>query len=165
MLKSLSALMVLATLPAFATDHYLVEPMLCQGKIFGDNSRVHPDYSQVLMKFTSFKSTRKDGTLVDSLQVENAYFGPDEIISPEAAEFVEAWYMGPLKKAGNRVFRADLSGRDDDLELKVISAKDGTETLEGTYSDPGSVAGSYGYKLTCEATITDKPSRVDNFAR
>ena len=163
MLTSLSALLALAALPAIAPDAYLVEPMLCQGRIFGDTSKVHPDYSQVLMKFTSFKSTRKDGSLADSLQIENAYFGPDETVQPESAQFVETWYTGPLKKKGGQVTRASLSGRSDRLELKVLATTGHTEKLEGEYVIPHGVTGPYGYRLDCTATVVENPSRVDNF--
>jgi hypothetical protein len=163
MLTSLSALLALATLPAIASDAYLVEPMLCQGRIFGDTSRVHPDYSQVLMRFISFKSTRKDGSLADSLQIENAYFGPEETVLLDSADFVETWYTGPLRKKGDQVNRSALSGHGDGLELKVSATNGNTEKLEGDYLIPHGVTGSYGYHLSCTATVVENPSRVDNF--
>jgi hypothetical protein len=162
MLQSLSILLALATVPVSAAENYLVEPMLCEGRIYGDTSRISPDYFQVLMKFTSFKSTRKEGGLADSLQVENAYFGPGETIIPEQADFMETWYMGPLKKSGARVYRSSLTGRGDDLELKVISTSGSAEILEGNFENPHTVAGAHGYKLKCKSKVVETPSRIDD---
>jgi hypothetical protein len=75
--------------------------------------------------------------------------------------------MGPLYNEGKRVFHTELSGRNDELELKVISTKQingqRKEVLKGSWSLVGTTVGYYTYNLECTATVFDSPKRVDDF--
>ncbi|MEY4630777.1 MAG: hypothetical protein RIQ81_897 [Pseudomonadota bacterium] len=142
---------------------YLVEPMVCVGLIKSKPAGMHPDYEGILMKFQSFKSKRRDGRWVDSLEVQNRYFQRDADIPDSEGPFGESWYMGPLYSDGKVVTRESLSGRGDNLNLRLVGKdKVGGRTvhkLKGTYGVKGSVVGSYTYELTCEASPTKEPSR------
>lgn len=157
---------ILATVIASSAQAatYLVEPMLCGGRIEKRPGEIHPDYSKILMKFVSFKSKRTDGQWVDSLSVSNDYFGPNEPIDYDTEHFGEEWFMGPLSISGKQVSRKSLSGRNDDLNLKIKNSirQNGKriDTLEGTYAPNKS--GSYVYKLNCKATVVTEPSRRDD---
>ena len=169
----LSALAFVLAAPAFAASEvYYVQPMNCVGLVQGDTSRISDDYTQILMKFTSFKSTRRDGSLADSLEIQNAYFGPNEKVEEnEKTWWAEGWHGAPLRKNGNRVFRKSLSGRDDDLNLTVKQVKnvrgERVEILEGFYDNGDDVGGTKGYKLRCEATVVseDEIKRIDDATR
>ena len=164
----LSLFFVLFSMGVYADNPlYLVEPMACEGTITGDISNVHPDYHKMRMVLTSLLSTRHDGSRANSLEVQNFYASPDEEFDVEDYAS-EVWYMGPLRQRGKKtVYRNDLSGRDDNLRLRITSSntKNGvrTDQLKGSLGRPNTVAGSYGYNLKCKANIVEKPSRVDDF--
>ena len=155
-----------ASLESSKSSVYLVEPMLCGGKIDKRPSSMDPSYSQILMKFVSFKSKRTDGQWVDSLVVRNDYFGPSEKINYDTDNYGEEWFMGPLSISADKVTRKSLSGRNDNLALTITgtTVKNGkkVQTLEGTYSPNGTVVGSYVYNLKCTATVVSEPSRRDD---
>ncbi|MCX6124791.1 MAG: hypothetical protein NTV34_08585 [Proteobacteria bacterium] len=155
-----------ATLESSKSSVYLVEPMLCGGKIDNRPSSMDPSYSQILMKFVSFKSKRAGGQWVDSLVVSNDYFGPSEKINYDSDKHGEEWFMGPLSISADKVTRKSLSGRNDELVLTVTGTyvKSGkrVQILEGTYSPNGTVVGSYVYNLKCTATVVSEPSRRDD---
>jgi hypothetical protein len=166
-MKTLFILMSLSlSVSAFANTPYYVEPMNCTGTIFGNTSQVHPSYYRTGMKFTSFYSVRKaDGSYADSLEVRIGYFKKSEpIVFDDQRLGSSIWYTGPLYKTNSNVYRSSLGGRNDHLTLKVTSSrrtkKGVIQTLSGTYSIPNSVAGSYGYRLTCSAVVVPAPSRV-----
>lgn len=164
----ISALALVTSFPAFAAEKYFVQNMVCKGEIDGNPREMHPSYTQILMVFTSFKSTRRDGSLADSLEVKNDYAGPGEKLDENSARFGEVWQMGPLYKSGQRVFRKSLSGRDDDLNLtvKYVQHRRGAnvEILEGYWSTDGDVANRKGYKLRCTANVVseDEIKRIDD---
>jgi hypothetical protein len=159
---------MLLSAQAFADSFYLVEPMICKGKRFGAQ-QASDDYAQLVIRFTSFRSTRRDGTLANSLQVETFYFAPDEDTTIDADSAGERWHLSPLRRDGSRVYHPSLSGRDDRLELRILesSRRQGavTHTLVGQYIVSGSVVGDYAYKLSCVARVVKTPSRVDDYTR
>jgi len=146
---------------------YFVEPMTCIGGLQDPEAyRGADSYRAIKMIFTSFKSTRIDGSLADSLEVRNFY--GKTIKEVESSErYGEEFHMGPLRKDQSQVYRQELSGRDDDvvLEIKKTVREDGvrTDTLEGTYTLEGTTIGDYGYDLKCTAHVVKTPSRVDDF--
>ena len=155
-----------------ASEIYYVQSMKCEGLVQGDTSRISDDYTKILMKFTSFKSTRRDGSLADSLEIQNAYFGPNEKVEEtENTRWAEGWHGAPLRKSGQRVFRKSLSGRDDDLNLtvKYVQHRRGAriEILEGFYDNGDDVGGTKGYKLRCTANVVseDEVKRIDDNTR
>lgn len=148
---------------------YITDPMYCAGKIIGNSRHVHSDYSQILVKYSTFFSVRRDRSKALSLEVSNAYFGPTEKIDVTKASYGEVWYMAPLAIDGNLVFRTSLSGREDDLNLKVVgsrSTRNGrVDQLVGTWMLPNTPAGSYGYALKCEARVVSTPTRIIDLTR
>lgn len=154
-------------LNAVSTDNlYLVEPMICIGLIDKQPSSMNNDYRQILMKLVSFKSKRTNGTFANSLEVNNDYAPKTVKMDPESDNYSEQWYMGPLSIQGDKVIRKNLSGRNDDLNLKITSrtVKNGkvTHELSGTYGLEGTVVGSYKYNMKCTATVVTEPSRRDD---
>ena len=162
---------LLLSLIAFSAkaELYTVDPMICKGKLIGDTTQVHTSYTKLLQKFESFQSTRRDGTLANSLEVSNSYASPGERLDVSTASWGEVWQMGPLSLKGKNVVRKDLSGRGDDLALTITGTKTvngkRVDTLKGTWMNPNSVAGSYGYQLECQATVVKTPSRRDDCRR
>ena len=152
-----------ADLASAVVGSYYVEPMLCTGLIVNKPADMHADYEQILMKLVSFKSKKTDGSWADSLEVSNAYSKRGQAVDED---FGEVWYMGPLKKSGNIVSRDSLSGRNDNLKLNIVSSTNSggkrLAVLEGTYELKGTVVGNYTYKMKCNATVVDQPSRRDN---
>lgn len=150
-----------------ASELYFVQDMECRGTVEG-GAHSGADYSQILMVFTSFKSTRRDGTLANSLEIKNDYAKLGEKMDPETANWGEIWQGAPLRKAGQKVFRKSLSGRDDDLELtvKYVQHRRGAqvEILEGFWSTEGDVGGRKGYNLRCTAHVVgeDEIKRIDD---
>jgi hypothetical protein len=166
----LSVLVFASVSQAFAAVPYFVEPMNCKGKIVGNTGQVHSSYFQIGMQLKSFLSRRADGKLASSLEVKNSYFGPHERVVFDPEHYSEQWFMGPLAREGKHVVRKNLSGRGDDLKLTVVETRVNgglkRERLVGTYMNPNSVAGSYGYELQCVATVVAEPSTVvDNTRR
>jgi|GEM_PF-6790007 len=169
LIVSLFALTLNAT-NVFAADLYLVEPMVCRGEIIGNPREMHPSYAQLLMVVTSFKSTRRDGSLADSLEIRNDYAARGEKMDPETANFGEVWQRSPMYVKGDSVFHPSVSGRDDQLKLKIRSKvinRNGTEThtLTGYLSTEGDVAGRKGYQLECKAVVVENVKRVDDNTR
>lgn len=146
---------------AASSPIYKVEPMLCAGTIAKKPAGMNSDYEQILMKLVSFKSKRSDGVWVDSLEVSNAYFKRSETIDMDTDNFGEVWYMGPLSLKGKQVSRSNLSGRGDNLALKIVGTGS-KDTLEGTYSLKGTVVGDYTYNMKCTANPVREPSRRDD---
>lgn len=163
-LKLFAILLISGTF-ASADVKYLVQSMICKGTITSLlGNQVHPSYSQIGIKLTSFKSMRRDGVLVDSLEWLNTYAGPAEKLDLSFNGYSEQWFMAPLYMNSNKeVYK-------EDLRLKIVSSQPAYGTnvirkdfLVGTYGRPNSVAGSYGYKLTCEATVVSQPQKILDF--
>ena len=161
---ALTLILTLASSAAFASSLYIVEPMNCTGQIYGDTSQVDPSYTQLALTINSARSMRKDGTLANSIEVNEEYFGPKEAVTFKHVAGTGGWYMGPLTIELDQVTRKNVSGRGDDLNLKVVGTyhKHGRsyDKLEGTWFQPDSVAGAYGYKLTCAAVVVEEASLV-----
>ncbi len=143
-------------------DLYLVEPMLCSGKVASKPASMQEDYVNITMQFTSFLAKRKDGSFANSLEVKNGY-GSNSSVGDEV------WYMSPLRKINQTVHHDALSGRNDELDLTIekTETKGGqtVQTLRGTWAPDGTVVGNYTYNLNCTATLVKKPSRVDDLTR
>ena len=156
---------------AFAAESrlYFVEPMQCTGEIYGETARVPKGFYKIHIQLVSFKSTRLDGSLANSLEVAMNFYHMEEAIDLNASEFDDILYMGPLVKSDDKVKRKSLSGRNDHLDLKISerSRVEGkrVDHLTGTYFIPESAEGAYGYKLECEARVVRTPTRVDDFRR
>jgi hypothetical protein len=143
---------------------YLVEPMICGGVIRKKPADMHGDYGKIMMQFLSFKSRKRDGSWVDSLEVSNDYIAQFEEWPDSMGQAGERWLMGPLRMTQNTVYRNSLSGRDDDLELEIIDARTNKNgevehTLKGTYRHDNSVVGPYVYDLDCVAVVVNNPKR------
>lgn len=153
---------------------YHVQSMICVGTITSQtNNRVDPSYSRIGIKLTSFKSTRKHGTLADSLEWINTYANPGEKLDLNFKNYSERWYLSPLYiNDYGEVYKLDVSGRGENLRLKIFESKSarGTNVLRkdiliGSLSNPNSVAGSYGYALNCEAIVVSQPQLIMDFTR
>jgi len=160
-MKTLLAVLTLATvLPSYA-GLYTVDPMICRGKLL-PNTRVHESYTELLQRFVSFSSTRRNGTLAPSLEVSNVYGNPGQVISA-TADGQEVWQLKPLRLNGNKVTHPDFVG---ELQLTIVSSKTvggkRTDTLRGNWIQSGSVVGGHGYELNCTANVVKTPSRVDD---
>lgn len=161
----LIAMLLISGTFASADVKYLVQSMICKGTITSLlGTQVDPSFSQIGIKLTSFKSMRRDGVMVDSLEWLNTYAGPTEKLDLSFSGYSERWFMAPLYlNSNNEVYK-------DELRLKIVSSKPayGTNVLRkdylvGTFGRPNTVAGSYSYKLTCEATIVSKPQTILDF--
>ncbi len=149
---------------AFADTPYIVEPMICKGKIYGNTEQVHSSYAQILIKLNTFYSKRKDGSLALSLNVQNDYAYENTRMDAKTASWGESWFMGPMTRNGNKINPKELTPFHK-LSLKVIESKvldDGRlfQVLNGILEIKNSPAGSYGYRLKCKAIVVKKPSGV-----
>lgn len=148
-------------------DLYLVESMTCTGKINKKPDYMHTDYVSIAMKFTSFQSKRKDGSVADSLEIRYKYTG-QKLAKPDFENLKGVWFASPLRKIGDEVYRDDMTGHDEDLELKVTStdSRDGKtiENLVGTWNRGDGRPGGYLYNLECQANVVQKVSRIDDRA-
>lgn len=141
---------------------YIVDPMICRGKMLA-TSQAHPSYTELMQRFVSFYSTRRDGTRALSLETSNVYGEPGEVI-PTTAEGQEVWYGAPLRLDGKKVSAPDIVG---ELDLTIVSSRrvrgKKIDTLRGRWMKSGDVVRGHGYELECEATVVARPSRVDDY--
>jgi hypothetical protein len=149
----LAALACIASSPALSSAAskkiYLVEPMTCKGKRTSERG-----YDNIELTFTSFKSTRRDGSKANSLEVSTSYSSN--------------LYTGPLYLADGRFIKKELGAYDEHMDLKVVRSSDITDKgrkdiLRGTLTAKGTVVGDTSYDLVCVAQVVNKVSRVDDF--
>lgn len=160
MKKSLLFLAIAFGSMAAHADLYVVDPMICRGKLM-PNARVHESYTELLQKFESFTSMRRNGTPAPSLEVSNAYGNPGEQLEEASARWGEVWQMAPLRVKGNKVTHPNFVGT---LDLTITSSKTAggtrTDTLTGVWFQGDSVAGGHGYNVTCTANVVKTPART-----
>lgn len=147
MLKVVLSLLVLVS-PAFAAK-LLVEPMTCKAVQTSEDG-----YGNFTMTFLSFKSTKRDGSLVDSLEIQR----------PSHSD----GYYSPLYISDQGVITKNLGGFDEKLRLTAVDYDPDNEDypytlkLKGKLTAKGTVVGDTSYRLTCTATVVDTVKRIDD---
>jgi hypothetical protein len=139
---------------------YIVESLVCVGKINQQPAGMHDDYVQMVLKVTSFRSMRKDGSLADSTETGIEYFNKNAKVNRYVTSFGEVFYSAPLYRFGNKVKNVD-----GDLNLTITEGAEktlGSMKLVGTYGRKESVVGSYFYNLDCSANVVKKSTRIDD---
>lgn len=165
----LVSIIIMSPTHALADTPYIVEPMICKGKIFGNTAQVHPSYAQIMMKFNNFYSTRKDGSLALSLNVQNDYAPEGYRMDEDNASWVESWFMGPITRDGNEINDKVLVSFQT-LKLKITQSReleDGRklQILDGLLLIKYGSVGNYGYRLKCKAIVVKQPSGVMDLTR
>jgi len=128
----------------------LVEPMTCKAKQTSEDG-----YGDFTMTFTSFKSTRKDGTLANSLEIERPSHSNG--------------YTSPLYISKDGVITKELGAYNEKVTLTAKNYdKDRTDypytlKLKGELTAEGTVVGDTSYNLTCTANVVKKVSRIDDY--
>ena len=136
------------TASAQAATNYYVAPLLCKGEIMGAYKKngIHPDYYQTKVKVASFRSTKKNGAVVDSNYVSIS----------ASSDF----YRGSLEVDGRYVSAKAFDVYGGDLELVIVSSRKvkgkRIDQLEGTMG----ANNSWGYTLKCNAVVVSAPSKT-----
>lgn len=164
-LLGLAACMNASSAVAARPSAYVVDPMICVGKIVGNPKGVHSSFFQVLIRMTSAYSMRRDGSKALSLEVTNSYYGPREKIDLNNFSIDEIGYTSSLYSDDLTVSKTDFFRNRESLELKIVSskaAKNGAriDKLVGVWSRSSTAAGSVSYQLQCEARRTGSPSKI-----
>jgi hypothetical protein len=131
-------------------DNYYVDSMMCSGPVVNAPDWMHDSYSNIVIKFTSFLSKRKDGSLVPSLRVGNDYAKLAKDLSKDPGG--EVWFMPSLKVSGTRV-----TGNEGSYQLEITNRRGSTDTLVGKYGK-----GAYYYALKCKAQVIKWPTRISD---
>jgi hypothetical protein len=152
---ALSFLSVFAASAAFASP-YFVDSMDCVGKIKGNYSQVHPSYTYIVTKFTSFKSKRKSGGYGYSLRIANDYAAVKSKLAKDPGG--EVWYMANLTISGDHVTHPN-----GEYDFTVTNVRGSQQTLSGRYKSGNSVAGNgYWYDMNCVANVVREPTRISD---
>jgi len=144
---------------------YFVEPMICVGKLQEPiPKQIHKDYYQVVLKFVSFWSTKKNGKKAPSLEINIDWFHADEEVDPNTTRFGTTWYSNPLRRLNNnRIYATGWTWKDNFEDFEIIASKNDTD---GAREDllTGTFLASFGttYDLNCTAIPVNSPSRVDD---
>ncbi|MCM0607120.1 MAG: hypothetical protein KA715_13605 [Xanthomonadaceae bacterium] len=151
----LSAVVSMASSSVMAAPYY-VDSMNCVGKIQGDHSQVHPSYTWMITKFTSFLSKKKSGGYGVSLRIANDYSKTKSGLDKEPG--AEVWYTSSLQLRNNVV-----TSPDSDFQFVIKKVLKGGHFLRGQYKPNNSVAGNgYWYDISCLSEVIDKPTRVSD---
>lgn len=140
-------------------DNYYVDSMICKGPVVNAPDWMHDSYSNIVIKFTSFLSKRRDGSLVPSLRVANDYAKNAKDLAKDPGG--EVWFMPSLKVAGSRVtgdegtYQFEITGRQGSFDL--LDRRMWNDTLVGKYGK-----GAYYYSLKCKAQVIQRPVRVSD---
>ncbi len=149
---------------AFAkSDLYLVEPMVCTGKINNKPDFMHPSFTYASVKIVSFWSVRKkDCRLSPSSSTSEDYAEKAEDLKVDRSLNIGGWFDVPVKVEGNKV-TAPNGPWPGPMELEIIDrhiSEDGKriDTLKGRYEY---TEDSY-YDMDCTATVVESPSHIQN---
>lgn len=158
----LLGLMILGSVSAeAAVQKYIVQDLNCVGKINQKPAYMQDDYVKMVLKVTSFRSMRKDGTLADSAEFGIAYFHKNAKVDRYTDRSHEGWFGSSLLRDGTTVFNSDR-----DLNLVIVEGAEktlGRMKLKGTYGRTNTPVGSYFYNLDCYADVVKKTSRIDDY--
>ncbi|MFN8789824.1 MAG: hypothetical protein ACK5Y2_00030 [Bdellovibrionales bacterium] len=134
---------------------YLVEPMKCTGRLVSNNPSMHPSWKNKIYEweFTSFKSTRRGGTLADSLEIKSST--------------TSYGYTSPLFIERDGSIKKQIGAYRETLRLQVVSSRaDGhgnrIDHLVGTVEAIDTVVGDTAYNVNCTARVVKKVTRIDN---
>ncbi len=163
-----------ATDTSCADGVYCVEEMVCVVSMKSPPQSMHPDFHHRVIEIKTFKSTRRDGSLVDSLQMGDFPAGPTKPSLQQAwdqADFLYGNYGRPMTIHGLTVTLSwgPTSNFSEGVNLEIVGIKKGqgyrVHRLRGTEVITGDVVGSFRQNYECEAHVVDELSRVDDYTR
>ncbi len=156
-----------------AVGVYCADEMVCVRTVSSPEPRsMHPSYYNSIISIKTFKSTRRDGALVDALVMSDNPVGtqtPSLKTAWKQAEFEYGNYGAPMQIKGNQVilFWGPTSNFSQGVRFKITSSRTRNgvriDTLQGQEYVKGDVVGSYYSTYSCEAKVVSQLSRVDDF--
>lgn len=143
-------------------ENYFVQPLRCTGQWNANPPSYHPSYANGGLQVVSFWSVRaKDCTLRPSSGSHAEFASVGEDVKFAESDYLGEWFSGPVRKVEDTVILPfGLWGNVLKLKIKKSEVKNGVRV--DTLSGRDVIDENYYYDLTCEATVVNSPSHVEN---
>jgi len=156
-----------------AAGVYCADEMVCVRTVsYPQPTSMHPDYYNSVVSVKTLKSTRRDGSLVDALQISDDPVGPKTPSVKAAwsmASFNSGNYGAPMRVKGNQVILpwGPTSNFSQGVRFTIVASRlqngHRLDVLRGQEHVKGDLVGSYSSTYVCEAKVVTQLSRIDDF--